>query len=130
MPRIKIDEAKGELQALRQKREQLLPTIAETEEVRAPMSGVVSVSNVVPGQIVDAREVLFEIVDPTRFWVEAIAHDASVAANLSSAVAITDSGERLPLEFAGARPHAEAAGGATDLPAGEGDRRTSASASR
>lgn len=101
VPRIKIEEAKGELQALRQKREQLLPTIAETEEVRAPMSGVVSVSNVVPGQVVDAREVMFEIVDPTRFWVEAIAHDASVAANLSSAVAITGSGEKLPLEFAG-----------------------------
>jgi len=101
VPRIKIEEAKGELQALRQKREQLLPTIAETEEVRAPMSGVVSVSNVVPGQVVDAREVMFEIVDPTRFWVEAIAHDAGVAANLSSAVAVTGSGESLPLEFAG-----------------------------
>ena len=101
VPRIKIEEAKGELQALRQKREQLLPTIAETEEVRAPMSGVISVSNVVPGQVVDAREVMFEIVDPTRFWVEAIAHDASVATNLSSAVAVTGSGDKLPLEFAG-----------------------------
>ena len=101
VPRIKIEDAKGELQALRQKREQLVPTIAETEEVRAPMSGVVSVSNVVPGQVVDAREVMFEIVDPKRFWVEAIAHDASVASNLSSAVAVTSSAETLPLEFAG-----------------------------
>lgn len=101
VPRIKIEEAKGELQALRQKREQLVPTIAEMEDVRAPMSGVVSVSNVVPGQVVDAREVMFEIVDPSRFWVEAIAHDVSVATNLSSAVAITGTGERLPLEFAG-----------------------------
>jgi cobalt-zinc-cadmium efflux system membrane fusion protein len=101
VPRIKIEEAKGELQALRQKRAQLLPTIAETEEVRAPMSGVVSVSNVVPGQVVDAREVMFEIVDPSRFWVEAIAHDASVAANLASAVGVTGSGEKLALEFAG-----------------------------
>jgi membrane fusion protein, heavy metal efflux system len=61
----------------------------------------VSVSNVVPGQVVDAREIMFEIVDPSRFWVEAIAHDVAVAANLSSAVAVIDSGEKLPLEFAG-----------------------------
>jgi biotin carboxyl carrier protein len=101
VPKIKIEETKGELQALRQKREQLVPTIAEMEDVRAPMSGVVSASNVVPGQVVDAREVMFEIVDPSRFWVEAIAHDVSVATNLSSAVAITGTGERLPLEFAG-----------------------------
>jgi cobalt-zinc-cadmium efflux system membrane fusion protein len=101
VPRIKIEEAKGELQALRKKREQLVPTIAETEEVRAPMSGVVSASNVVPGQVVDAREIMFEIVDPNRFWVEAIAHDVAVAANLSSAVAVIGSGEKLPLEFAG-----------------------------
>ena len=52
-----------------------MPTIGETEEIRAPMGGVVSVSNVVPGQVVDAREVMFEIVDPKRFWVEAIAHE-------------------------------------------------------
>lgn len=102
VPRIKIEETKGELQALRQKRAQLVPTIAETEEVRAPMSGVVSTSNVVPGQVVDAREVMFELVDPNRFWVEAIAHDASLAANMASAVAMTNAGERLPLEFVGA----------------------------
>jgi hypothetical protein len=56
---------------------------------------------VVAGQVVDAREILFEIVDPSRFWVEAIAHDPSVVANLSQAIAVTNSGEKLSLEFAG-----------------------------
>ena len=101
IPPIKIDEAKGELQALRQKRKELMPTLVEREEVRAPITGVISVANVVAGQVVDAREVLFEIVDPARFWIEAIAHDASVASNISAAFAVTNSGEKLPLEFAG-----------------------------
>jgi cobalt-zinc-cadmium efflux system membrane fusion protein len=101
VPPIKIDEAKGEIEALRQKRKELLPTLAEREEIRAPISGVVSVANVVAGQVVDAREVLFEIVDPSRFWVEAIAHDASVVSNLSAAFAVTNAGEKLALQFAG-----------------------------
>jgi membrane fusion protein, heavy metal efflux system len=101
VPPIKIDEAKGEIHALRQKRKELLPTLDEREEIRAPIGGVVSVSNVVAGQVVDAREVLFEIVDPARYWVEAIAHDAGVVSNLSAAFAVTNSKERLLLEFAG-----------------------------
>ena len=47
VPPIKIDEAKGEIEALRQKRKELLPTLAEREEIRAPISGVVSAANVV-----------------------------------------------------------------------------------
>jgi hypothetical protein len=102
IPVVKIVEAEGELRALRQKRNELLPTLSNREEVRAPISGVISTASVVPGQVVDAREVVFEIVDPSRFWVEAIAHDPSVVANLSQAIAVTNGGERLPLEFVGA----------------------------
>jgi membrane fusion protein, heavy metal efflux system len=102
IPPIKIDETRGEIRALRDKRKELMPTLGEREEIRAPISGVVSAANAVPGQVVDAREVVFEIVDPSRFWVEAIAHDPNVVANLSQAIAVTNNGERLPLEFAGA----------------------------
>jgi len=101
-PQAKIDEAKSELEALRQKRKQLVPTLAEREEIRAPISGVISAANVVAGQSVDAREVMFEIVDPARFWVEAIAHNAGVAAKLTKAFAVTGTGESVPLAFAGA----------------------------
>jgi membrane fusion protein, heavy metal efflux system len=102
IPAVKIVEAEGELRALRQKRSELLPTLSNREEIRAPINGVISTASVVPGQVVDAREVVFEIVDPSRFWVEAIAHDPSVIANLSQAIAVTNGGERLALEFVGA----------------------------
>jgi hypothetical protein len=100
-PRAKIDETRLELEAMRQKRKQLVPTLSEGEEIRAPVSGVVSAANVVAGQSVDAREVMFEIVDPARFWVEAVAHDTSVAAKLTKAFAVTGTGESIPLAFAG-----------------------------
>jgi len=102
IPAVKIVEAEGELRALHQKRNELLPTLAEREEIRAPISGIISAGNIVAGQVVDAREVLFEIVDPGRFWVEAIAHDPRVASNLRIASAVLSGGQTLPLEFVGA----------------------------
>ena len=101
MPQVKVDEVEGELNALLRKRAELQPSLVVREEIRAPIGGVISAANVVAGQIVDAREVLFEIVDPTRFWIEAIAHDPSVTTNIGAAFAVTNSGEKLPLEFAG-----------------------------
>jgi hypothetical protein len=101
-PRAKIDETRLEIEALRQKRMQLVPTLTQREEIRAPVSGVISPANVVGGQSVDAREVMFEIVDPARFWVEAIAHNTSVATKLNKAFAVTGTGEGIPLAFAGA----------------------------
>lgn len=101
MPQVKVDEVEGELNALRRKRAELRPSLVAREEIRTPVAGIISVANVVPGQIVEGREVIFEIVDPSRFWVEAIAHDPSVTANLSKAFAVTSTGETLTLEFAG-----------------------------
>jgi hypothetical protein len=104
MPQVKVDEVEGELNALRRKRAELQPSLVAREEIRASITGIVSVANVVTGQIVEAREVLFEIVDPARLWVEAIAHDAGVTSNLSKGFAVTSTGERLALEYAGRGP--------------------------
>jgi membrane fusion protein, heavy metal efflux system len=104
VPPIRIDETRGEIHALRQKRKELMPTLVEREEVHAPISGIISAANVVAGQVVDAREILFEIVDPQRFWIEAIAHDPGVMDHLSKAFAVLNTGETVPLEFAGLGP--------------------------
>lgn len=101
VPQVKIDEVEGELDALQRKRSELQLSLLAREEIRAPISGIISVANVAAAQIIEPRDVLFEIVDPTRFLVEAFAHDASVVSNLSAAFAVTNSGERLPLQFAG-----------------------------
>jgi membrane fusion protein, heavy metal efflux system len=98
-----MDEVRGELDALMRKRAELLPAQAAREPVVAPISGVVSVSNATIGQIVDARDVLFEIVDPSQFWVEAHghAHSGLELGASSKAFAIIAGSDKLPLEFAG-----------------------------
>ena len=101
VPQVKVDEIRGELAALIRKRHELLPSVAAREPVVAPISGVVSVATATIGQIVEAREVLFEIVDPSQFWVEAIAFDANAGRDLQRAYAVASSIGQIPLEYAG-----------------------------
>ena len=67
---------------------------------------MISNANVVLGQVVDAREVLFEIVDPSRLSIEASAFDAGLVGNIASASVASGSsvnGQRsIALQFAGA----------------------------
>lgn len=96
-----IGEARAELDGLRARRAALADGLNGREPVRAPVTGVLSVVGAVNGQIVDAREVLFEVVDPDRLWVEAVAFDAAAVAEISGADAITAAGQNLPLVFVG-----------------------------
>ncbi len=100
---VKIDEVRGELEALVRKRAELLPSASSREPILAPISGVVSVAAATIGQVVEARDVLFEIVDPSQFWVEAHGHghEASVLQGLTAAFAIIGGTSQVPLEYAG-----------------------------
>ena len=100
---VKIDEVRGELEALIRKRAELLPSASSREPILAPISGVVSVATATLGQVVEARDVLFEIVDPSQFWVEAHGHghEAHALQNLTAAYAIVDGARQIPLEYAG-----------------------------
>jgi hypothetical protein len=66
----------------------------------APVSGVIASSHVVLGQVVEARELAFEIVNPTRLRVEALAFDTDVGADIAAAY-ITVGDTRVPLTFIG-----------------------------
>ncbi|MDZ4254668.1 MAG: HlyD family secretion protein, partial [Sulfuritalea sp.] len=57
--------------------------------------------HLVAGQVVDAREVLFEIVDPEHLAVEALSYDAGIGATLISASALAEQ-TALELKFVGA----------------------------
>ncbi|MBW7901009.1 MAG: HlyD family efflux transporter periplasmic adaptor subunit [Rhodocyclaceae bacterium] len=70
------------------------------EQLRAPVSGVVAAANVVAGQVVEARETLFEIVDPRRLLVEAVAFAPVDAADVAGA-AIVVGERRVPLALLG-----------------------------
>lgn len=96
-----ISEARAELDGLRQRRAAVGSGLNGREPVRAPASGVLSVVNAVAGSIVDAREQLFEVVDPARLWVEAVAFDPALVAEVTGAAAVTTAGQPLRLSFVG-----------------------------
>lgn len=97
-----IDAARADASSLAQRVAAVGGSLSATEPLRAPVSGVIAFANVVAGQVVDAREVLFEIVDPARLMVEASAFDAALLGNIASASASPATGMSVPLKFVGA----------------------------
>ncbi|NMG76975.1 efflux RND transporter periplasmic adaptor subunit [Aromatoleum diolicum] len=103
VPQKEIDAAQVEVRSLGERLAAIGGSLTTSESLVAPVSGVIASSNVVAGQVVDAREVLFEIVDPSRFQVEAIAHDAALANSVAQASASADGGKTaFPLAWVGA----------------------------
>lgn len=92
VPQAVIDATGLERDALRKRRSALRSGLNEAEALRAPISGVISASHVVAGQVVDAKEVLFEVVDPSRLAVEALAYDPALASGIAAASAVVPGG--------------------------------------
>jgi hypothetical protein len=74
---------------------------AEPELLRAPTDGVIALAAVVPGQVVQPPDILFQLVDPNGLWVEALAYGDVDPAQLTGAVALTPGGHSLPLSYRG-----------------------------
>ena len=100
VPQKEIEAARIERSALQKRRAFVGASIDSAEPLVAPASGVISATQVVAGQVVDTKEILFEIVDPTRLAVEALAYDAGIAATLISASALAEQ-TALELKFVG-----------------------------
>jgi hypothetical protein len=98
--RTALDEAKIELDGLRDRRVALEQVRLEPESLLAPVSGVVAASNAIAGQMAESTAVIFHIVDPSRLWVEALAYSSSGAFGV--AAAHDGNGRSLSLKFEGA----------------------------
>ena len=96
-----IDDARSELAGAQARRAALSPALVQGEVLRAPVSGIVSVANVTSGQVVESKDVLFEIVDPKRLWIEALAFDPAVADQMTSASARATDGTPIEVGFVG-----------------------------
>lgn len=102
VPRKEIDAAEGELQSISDRLAAVGTSLATNELLVAPLAGVVSAVNVVAGQVVEPRELLFEVIDPARLRVEAIAYDTALIDNIASASASSVAGLAFPVELVGA----------------------------
>ena len=100
VPQKEIDAARIERGALQKRRAFVSTSIDTPEPLLAPVTGVISATSMVAGQVVDAKEILLEIVDPARLAVEALAYDTGIAASMVSASALSEQ-IALELKFVG-----------------------------
>lgn len=74
--RAEIEDATLELQGLKARRANLEQAPMAAEKLIAPVSGVIAAAQAVPGQIAEPNTIIFQIIDPSRYWVEALSFDA------------------------------------------------------
>ncbi len=91
---LEIANTKRRLSGLREAR--LLP-----ETLAAPVDGIVSASRVVAGQVVQAQDILFQIVDPKSLWVEALVFDQLDPGVIVGATAVMADGQHMELKLEG-----------------------------
>jgi multidrug efflux pump subunit AcrA (membrane-fusion protein) len=99
VPQREIDTGRIEVQSLSQRLSPAGGAYVAREALAAPISGVIAAINVVAGQVVDAREVLIEVIDAARLQVEAQAFDATLPNNIASATMSAAPTTRVDLEF-------------------------------
>lgn len=101
VPRKDIEAAQSELISLTERVAAVGGGLNTRDALVAPVSGVIASSNAVAGQVVDARELVFEVVDPTRLRIEVLAYDAEVASNVAGAT-VALGADTVALTFIGA----------------------------
>jgi membrane fusion protein, heavy metal efflux system len=101
VPRKEIEAVESEVQSLSARLAAVGAGLSARDTLAAPVSGVIASANAVAGQVVDARELLFEVIDPMRLRIEALAFDAALAADVGGAF-LSVGGQKVPLVFVGA----------------------------
>ena len=101
VPRKDIEALESEAASLAARIAAVGGGLSTRETLLAPVSGVIASANVVAGQVVDARELVFEVVDPSRLRIEALAFDAVISSNIGAATMAVGN-QRVPLTFIGA----------------------------
>jgi cobalt-zinc-cadmium efflux system membrane fusion protein len=85
VPRKEIEAARSDAASLGERERSIGASLVVRESLVAPVTGVIARAEVVAGQVVESRDVLFEIVDPSRILVEATTPDASLAGKVADA---------------------------------------------
>jgi membrane fusion protein, heavy metal efflux system len=85
VPRKEIDAARADAKSLAERERSIGGSLVAREVLTASISGVIARADLVVGQVVESRDVLFEVVDPARMLVEATTADPGLAARVAGA---------------------------------------------
>ena len=101
IPQKEMESARAEWLGLTERKTALNGALNHKEALRAPVGGIISAVNVTAGQVVEARETLFEIVNPEKLLVEAIAYDPALPGQIAAASAVGADGKSFKLAYLG-----------------------------
>ncbi|GJD96953.1 efflux RND transporter periplasmic adaptor subunit [Methylobacterium iners] len=114
LAQTQLDDARSELEGLRDRRAALDRVRGEPEALVAPVDGVIAETNVAAGAMAVPGSVLFRIVEPGRLWIEALSFetpedDAPASARLGDGrilalsprgIGLADRNQAVPVQFA------------------------------
>jgi biotin carboxyl carrier protein len=101
VPQGQVNDLESELEGLRARRETARNSRTGFEVLRASTDGIITSAKVVPGQVIQPQDILFQIADPKSLWVEALAYDDIGPNGPGEATAIGHVGPPIALSFLG-----------------------------
>ncbi len=96
-----VEETQIQLDGLIRRREELLASRIQAEELRAPVEGVIAAVRVVSGQVISQTDQVFQIVNPSELFVEGLIFDQIDPDAIVEAEAVTANGQTLKLTYVG-----------------------------
>lgn len=105
-PAFKLDFAETNIERAKRQKEQILATGLVRNLIRAPISGILSDSHILPGQVIQPDQPLAEIVNPSSLRIEAYTFDYALAEKImtSSLKSPSDLTQLYPLTLIGLSP--------------------------
>jgi hypothetical protein len=85
VPRKDIEAAGLEAASLAVREQSIAASLNSREPLRAPVTGVVARADLQVGQMIETRDVLIDIINPSRLMVEAVTPDITLADRIGQA---------------------------------------------
>jgi membrane fusion protein, heavy metal efflux system len=103
-PAERVRTAEIELENLLRRRATLAERKAVNEPLISPIDGIIIAAQASIGQIVSPKDVLFQVVEPRTFWIEALAHESIDVSKLGAAQAMVHDAAPANLRFVASSP--------------------------
>ena len=101
VPQGQVNDLESELEGLRARRETVRNSRTGFEVLRASTDGIITSAKIVPGQVIQPQDVLFQIADPKNLWVEALGYGETGLNGPDGATALGHNGQPIALSYLG-----------------------------
>jgi len=99
--RTRVEDLEIEIKALENRQATLRESQTKLEPLFAPIDGVIAATKIVVGQVVEPKDILYEIIEPSSLWVEAFDFEQSSPQTFYEASATAQGSASFKLNFIG-----------------------------